>query len=208
MTSSKPAPVVPNHHADQPGFSGIGGYVAGLTMTIGRGCRRPACRRPGRRDRRRPCRRRRVRSRHRRPRGGPPGSPGHRDRPRPGDAEARSQADPPEHVDHLDRRRSRGAPAPRSLATVLWSISSVHHWRDVDAGLAEAHRVLLPHGRLLAIERHTRPGATGLASHGWTPAQADVFAERCLAMWDSSTSCVETHQLDRRALIAVRASKP
>jgi ubiquinone/menaquinone biosynthesis C-methylase UbiE len=53
----------------------------------------------------------------------------------------------------------------------------VHHWRDLDAGLAEVHRVLRPNGRFLALERRTTPGATGVASHGWTPAQAQAFAD-------------------------------
>jgi ubiquinone/menaquinone biosynthesis C-methylase UbiE len=48
----------------------------------------------------------------------------------------------------------------------------VHHWHDLDAGLAEVRRVLRPSGRFLAIERQVEPGATGLASHGWTAEQA------------------------------------
>ena len=67
-------------------------------------------------------------------------------------------------------------PLPDSSATVVWSLATVHHWKDVGKGLAEAHRVLAPGGRLLAIERQVRPGATGLASHGWTEQQAESFA--------------------------------
>jgi ubiquinone/menaquinone biosynthesis C-methylase UbiE len=47
--------------------------------------------------------------------------------------------------------------------------------------LDEARRVLKPGGRLVAIERLTRPGATGLASHDWTAEQAGAFADCCLA---------------------------
>ena len=64
-------------------------------------------------------------------------------------------------------------------ATVAWSLATVHHWKDVDKGLAEVHRVLAPGGRLLAIERQTKPGATGFASHGWTEQQAKSFAALC-----------------------------
>jgi ubiquinone/menaquinone biosynthesis C-methylase UbiE len=58
-------------------------------------------------------------------------------------------------------------------------LATVHHWPDLDAALAEVSRVLAPHGRLVAIERHVSDGAHGLASHGWTRAQADAFAARC-----------------------------
>jgi len=70
-------------------------------------------------------------------------------------------------------------PLPDSSATMLWSISTVHHWKDIDQGLAEARRVLAPNGRLLAIERLAQPGATGHASHGWTIEQAETFAQLC-----------------------------
>ena len=70
-------------------------------------------------------------------------------------------------------------PLPDGWATVLWSLATVHHWADVDAGLREAHRLLAPGGRLIAIERQSPPGATGVASHGWTRRQADSFAAHC-----------------------------
>ena len=63
------------------------------------------------------------------------------------------------------------------MATVAWSIATVHHWQDVDAGVAEVHRVLRSGGRFLALERRTTPDATGVATHGWTPEQAQVFAD-------------------------------
>lgn len=72
-------------------------------------------------------------------------------------------------------------PLADGWATVLWSISTVHHWPDIDPGLAEARRVLAPGGRLLIGERRSPPGAKGLASHGWTEDQALAFAERCRA---------------------------
>jgi len=73
-------------------------------------------------------------------------------------------------------------PADDARATIVWSVLCVHHWADVDPGITEAHRVLAPAGRLLAVERLTTSDATGVASHGWYPAQADVFAERCEAL--------------------------
>lgn len=55
----------------------------------------------------------------------------------------------------------RHVPLPDQSATVLWSFASVHHWADLDAALSEAKRVLRPQGRLVAIERHSRPGVGG-----------------------------------------------
>ena len=101
---------------------------------------------------------------------------------------------------------AEGLPLPDGAATVLWSISTVHHWPDVPAGLAEAHRVLRPGGRLLAIERRTRPGAKGLASHGWTDDQAAAFADLCRTAGFTDVR-VETHAPGRHALLAVRARR-
>jgi ubiquinone/menaquinone biosynthesis C-methylase UbiE len=70
-------------------------------------------------------------------------------------------------------------PLPDDAATLVWSIATVHHWRDVDAALREVRRILRPSGRFVAIERATTPDATGLASHGWTEEQAAAFAQQC-----------------------------
>jgi ubiquinone/menaquinone biosynthesis C-methylase UbiE len=72
-------------------------------------------------------------------------------------------------------------PLPDDSATVVWSLAAVHHWQDIDGGLAQVHRVLRPGGRFLVVERHAEPGATGVASHGWIPDQAGLFAEACKA---------------------------
>ena len=95
-------------------------------------------------------------------------------------------------------------PLPDGSATVVWSLATVHHWRDVTAGLAEVKRVLAPGGRLLAIERRVRPGATGLASHGWTDHQAESFAAQCRAAGFKSVR-VEKHTPGRRAVSVVKA---
>ena len=89
----------------------------------------------------------------------------------------------------LGRRRTRyvdgtaeAVPLADASATAVWSVATVHHWQDVDAGVREARRLLRPGGRFLAVERHTVPGAQGTASHGWTPAQAETFATHCRAL--------------------------
>ena len=98
-------------------------------------------------------------------------------------------------------------PLPDDSATVLWSISTVHHWHDIDMGVAEAGRVLVQGGRLLAIERRARPGARGLASHGWTDEQAEAFAERCRAAGFLDAR-VETTKLRKKTVLAVHGIAP
>jgi ubiquinone/menaquinone biosynthesis C-methylase UbiE len=98
-------------------------------------------------------------------------------------------------------------PLPDSSVSVAWSIASVHHWADLDAGLREARRVLAAGGRLVAIERLSRAGATGLASHGWTPDQASVFADRCRAHGFTDAR-ISRHGGGRRAKVSVTATAP
>lgn len=207
MTTPKATPVVPNHHADHAGFAGISGLLAGATMVIGRGAIAGlAADLTSVSD-----------GDHVIDVGCGPGSAA-REAARRGAAV--TGIDPAPIMLTLARRLTRrgqaiswitGAaealPLPDHSATVLWSISTVHHWHDVDAGLAEAYRVLDAHGRLLAIERRTRPDATGLASHGWTDAQADVFAEHCRAAGFTDVR-VDSCRPARRTLLAVQATKP
>jgi ubiquinone/menaquinone biosynthesis C-methylase UbiE len=192
------APHAPNHHGSHPGFSGLGGLVAGLTMIVGRGGdARLAAQLTGL---------------------------GAGDRVvdvgcGPGTA-ARSAArqgatvtavDPATVMLALARRLT---PPGRRItylegvaddsATVLWSIATVHHWPHLATGLSEARRVLRADGRFLAIERRTRPGAKGLASHGWTDEQAAAFAEHCRAAGFDDVA-VERHVAGRRSLVAVTA---
>src|SRR5258705_11141115 len=63
-------------------------------------------------------------------------------------------------------------PLPDGSATVVWSVSSVHHWDDQVAGLAEVRRILAPGGRVLLAERLIRPGAPGQPTDGFTSTQA------------------------------------
>ena len=98
-------------------------------------------------------------------------------------------------------------PLPDDSVSVLWSIASVHHWADLDAGLHEALRVLRPGGRFVAIERRTRPGARGHASHGWTDDHAAAFADRCLAE-GFTDSRVGQHSYGRRKTVSVTCRAP
>jgi ubiquinone/menaquinone biosynthesis C-methylase UbiE len=63
-------------------------------------------------------------------------------------------------------------PLPDGSATVLWALSSVHHWSNRAVGLTEALRVLIPSGRLLLVERLVKPDAHG----GLTTDQVDQLS--------------------------------
>lgn len=173
-----PPAVVPNHHADHPGFSGIGGLLMGLTMVPGRSSVTDvaidlAGVGPGDRVVDIGC---------------GPGSSARRAAKRGAQVTGVDPADVMLRLARVaDRRRSvtwvqgvaEALPLPDDSATVVWSIASVHHWPDIDGGLSEIRRVLSPGGRLVALERRIKEGATGLASHGWTVEHAEAFAERC-----------------------------
>jgi len=203
MTSSTPVAPPPNHHAGHPGFAGLSGLAAGLTMIVGRGAVgrlaadltavSPAdhvvdlgCG-PGVATREAARRGARV-----------------------------TGVDPAPVMLRLARRLTRSTatitwaegaaeaiPLADGSATVLWSIATVHHWRDLDAALHEVDRVLPAGGRFLVIERRTQPGATGHASHGWTDEQAAGFAERCRQVGFAAVQ-VDRHTA-RRPLWTVQA---
>jgi ubiquinone/menaquinone biosynthesis C-methylase UbiE len=200
------APAV-NHHADHPGFAGLTGLAAGLSMLIrGQARARLAA------DLARVSDGDRVVDI-----GCGPGSAVraavHR--------QARATGvDPAPVMLWLARRLTRkqsgvtwsqGAaedlPLPDGSATVVWSLATVHHWKDVAAGLAEVRRLLAPTGRFLAIERRVRPGATGLASHGWTDQQVQSFAAQCRSAGFEAV-CVDEHGAGRGALWVVHGLRP
>ncbi|MCV7278918.1 class I SAM-dependent methyltransferase [Mycolicibacterium flavescens] len=102
---------------------------------------------------------------------------------------------------------AESVPLPDASATVVWSLATVHHWQDVEAGLHEARRVLAPGGRLLAVERQITADATGLASHGWTRQQADAFAAQCISAGFHDVE-VAGRSAGRREVWAVQAVRP
>jgi ubiquinone/menaquinone biosynthesis C-methylase UbiE len=170
-----------NHHADHPGFAGVTGLLCGLLfLAIGRAKARLAV------D---------IASVSATDRVVDIGcGPGVAVRAAAGRGARATGVDPAPVMLRVARAVTRGRdgidwaegtaenlPVPTGSATVVWSLATVHHWKDVTKGLAEAHRVLAPGGRVLAIERQSPPDATGLASHGWTEQQAESFAAQCRA---------------------------
>jgi len=198
----------PNHHADHAGFAGLKGVLGGLTMLVGRRAdAQLVVERTGAGP-----------GDHVVDVGSGPGSTARR----AARAGARvTGVEPAPVMRRLARRLARrvgpgsiewvegtaeALPVADGAATVLWSIATVHHWKDVTAGVAEAHRVLAPGGRLLVAERRVREGATGLASHGWTDAQAVSFAAHLTRAGFADIAIERCHA--GRPMVVVTAVRP
>lgn len=205
MTDEPAVPVV-NHHADHPGFSGILGILCALVFAVtGRRSGRLAVELTGV-----------TADDHVVDVGCGPGTATRQAARRGARATGVEPSAPMLTVGRAFARRSgvtlleggaEALPLPNASATVVWALATVHHWPDVGAGLAEAHRVLAPGGRLLAVERQISPGATGFASHGWTAAQAEAFAQLCRTAGFTEVA-VDSEHLGRREVWAVSASRP
>lgn len=199
------ADLVPNHHADYRQFGGLFGYVAGLTMIIGRGTDAGLVAdlaSVGAGD-------------HVIDIGCGPGTAAR--------VAARRGArvtgvDPAEPMLKLARvitaaSRSKGEidwvvagaerlTLPDESVTVCWSLASVHHWPDLEGGVSEVKRVLRPGGTFIALEKRSQPGATGNASHGWTADQAELFGSM-LSDHGFASADVSNHDVGRRKVVAV-----
>ena len=206
VQTGQPLPV-PNHHASHPGFSGISGLFAAVGFLFGRdnaarlaidlaqldagdrlvdvGCG--------------------------------PGIAVQRAKARGAEAVG---VDPSSEMLRVARARWRrdpniawrigtaeALPVDDEWATVWWSLSTVHHWADVDGGLSEARRVLQPGGRLVALERRIEDmNAEGVASHGWTVGQSESFAVHCRRQGFTDVTVGE-HPGDT-TILSVTATRP
>lgn len=203
-----PTPLAPNHHADRPGFAGARGLAFGLLMAaVGGGDARLAVRlaEVGPTD-------------HVVDIGSGPGTAVRAAARRGATAIGVEPAPVMRRIARVLGWGSRRAtvvrgvaealPLPDASATVVWSLATVHHWPQLEEGVAEVLRVLRPGGRFLVIERRSAADATGLASHGWRPEQAEAFAGVCRATGFVDVR-VEAHRGGRRGdVLAVLASKP
>lgn len=207
MTDTATVSAVPNHHADHPGSSGASGTLLALLFAVGRGRAARAiadlaevragdhvvdvgCG-PGTALR--------VAARR--------GATGVGVDPAPVMLRVARRLTRPARRIRWQRGVAEGLPVADASATVVWSMASVHHWQHVAAGLAEAHRVLRPGGRLLAVERRIEPDAEGRASHGWVDAQAEAFAVACRDGGFTDVA-VSRRRVGRADQLVVRAHRP
>jgi ubiquinone/menaquinone biosynthesis C-methylase UbiE len=198
--------LAPNHHANHPGFSGLSGLVAALTFTRGRDS-----------DATLAIRLAEVTTGDRLVDiGSGPGVAARRATSLGAEVVAVDSAAVMLRVGRLANRAkglryahgaAQALPVADRWASVVWSLATVHHWPDIDAALGEVGRVLAPGGRFVAIERHIADGAHGLASHGWTRAQADALAARCDA-FGLSARVGEHTDGNRGAALSVVALAP
>lgn len=170
----------PNHHGDYKQFNALFGYVASLTMVLGRqhdadvvaamadlgpgvhvldiGCG------PGNAVRTA------ARTGARATGVDPSGPMLHM-------AKVLTRLRPPTGAVEWIEAGAEDMPLDDDAIDVCWSLKAVHHWPQLEEGMAEVARVLKPGGIFIAFEKRSEPGATGVASHGWTRQQADLFAQ-------------------------------
>jgi SAM-dependent methyltransferase len=105
----------------------------------------------------------------------------------------------------LVQGKAEALPLPDDSATVVWALTSVHHWSDRPAGLAEVGRVLAPGGRVFLVERLTSPGDRGHMKYGLTEAQLAALEED-LRRAGISAVRRETHTVGRETIAVVRGT--
>lgn len=93
-------------------------------------------------------------------------------------------------------------PFPDGSFAVIYTLASMHHWDDRDAGLATLTAKLRPGGRLVLAERLLdRPG------HGITTAQLAEVTGR-LTDFGQTGLRTERRRIGRRTLVAVISERP
>jgi SAM-dependent methyltransferase len=199
----------PNHHGDARQFGGVFGYLAGLTMMVGR-----------RRDAHLAMRIAELSSTDRLVDiGCGPGTAVRTAAPHAAQSIGVDPSRPMLRLAHLASTLLGGSRGlqwlqdgaehlslPNESTTVCWSIASVHHWPDLGGGVDEVRRILEPGGCFVAIERRTRAAASGNATHGWTPAQAVRFAQLLTVSGFDNVS-VANHDLGRRHVVSVTGTR-
>lgn len=85
--------------------------------------------------------------------------------------------------------------------TAIWSIASMHHWPDRDAGLAGVTAKLAPGGRLLIAER-----LIGKPGHGITAEQTAEVIRRLRQLGYTDAEALKQRN-GRKTILAIRAVK-
>jgi ubiquinone/menaquinone biosynthesis C-methylase UbiE len=127
-------------------------------------------------------------------------------------AERAAAVDPSETFVAMARKRVPGAdvrvagaedvPFDDGTFTAIFTLASMHHWSDRDAGLARLVTTLAPGGRLVLGERLLdRPG------HGITPAQLDEVTARLAALGQTGVR-TERRRVGRKTLAALVSVRP
>lgn len=121
-------------------------------------------------------------------------------------------ADPSPAIVEIARRRVPGAdvrvggaealPFEDASQTLVWSISSFHHWPDQPTGLAEVGRVTRGGGRVLIAERLLRRRH----GHGLDPAGANQLVE-ALGQAGFEDVTVTRHKASRVPLLVIEGTR-
>lgn len=97
--------------------------------------------------------------------------------------------------------RAEQLPFDDGTFTVIWSLASMHHWPDRDAGLAELTRKLGPGGRLLIAER-----LLAKPRHGITAAQTDQVLKRLEELGHADVRTID-RRFGRKTIRVIRAMR-
>ncbi len=115
------------------------------------------------------------------------------------------------HIEVVDGAAER-IPADDRSIDAIWAVNTMHHWVDIERGVAEIARVLRPTGRVLLVDEdftdpshpdHHRWG-TDHDHHGFTMVDAEATGEllRAAGLVDIDTS---RRQIADRPVIGVAA---
>ena len=99
---------------------------------------------------------------------------------------------------------AENVPISDGTASVVMAINSLHHWDDVQAGLAEVLRILRPGGRLFVSEEELEDGQFG---HGDGQLSNSTFVMRTIKGAGFAGVSLNQHSGDEASMLTVAACK-